>query len=100
MKLYLSFYSIPEIKALPPELRRKQLQNAYTQSLRHWQMWVALFIAIVLGSVGALISVAITDGLTAAIIGGGFAGGLGMFIYIQILARTMRLYLTDRTARS
>lgn len=76
MKIYWTYKSIPELKDLSRRERGRRWRSAYKSAFRHCQTWVGLVLCGVLAGAGAHFG---------GIIGAVITGGVGGFIYSQIV---------------
>lgn len=76
MKIYWTHKSIPELKDLSMRERARRWRSAYKSAFRHWQTWGGLVLCGVLSGAGAYLG---------GIVGTVISGGLGGFIYSQIV---------------
>lgn len=54
MKIYLSRRSIPELRDLPKPLQRRIYMDHTSRAARHWEVWVAGVLYLVIGTAGLI----------------------------------------------
>jgi len=88
MKIYWNYNSIPEVKDLSKEDRKKAWAYAYKKCFRHWQTYLGLIICGFCAGFGSFIS-------GGSVFGAGIGGGVGGFIFGQIATVVARDYLAE-----
>jgi hypothetical protein len=94
MPIYWTNDSIPELAGLPKEERNAVWRNHYKLAFRHWQTWVGALICGLCAAAGGFFGVMLGSKYLGLAIG----GGVGGFIFAQILITQVRPYLRQYLA--
>jgi len=94
MPIYWTNNSIPELAELPIEERNAVWRSHYNLAFRHWQTWLGLLICGLCAVAGGFLGVAIGSKYLGLAIG----GGIGGFIFGQVLISQIRPYLRQYLA--
>ena len=93
MQFYWSLKSIPELAGLPRAERGRRWRAVSWKTFRHWQTWASSAGLALSSALGVYLAVLINPSTTSLIIGGAIAGGLGSFVYGQVITAMARPYL-------
>ena len=86
MNIYWTLKSIPEMELLTRDERRKAWSFSSIRTYKHWETWVGLVILMLITGLGSSCL-----GTLGAVIG----GGLGGFIYGNIISHKSRKYISE-----
>lgn len=81
MKIYWKYKQVPELAALSSVEREEIMKVIGGLAMKHWEWWVALFLAVTTSGFGAYFG---GTGMSG-VIGAGMGGGLGAFLYMQVV---------------
>ena len=96
MRVYWTSKSIPELRGLNRKQRGRLWWRCYWKAYRHWQTWAGLIACGALAGLGVGIGQVVGIG---RIVGGAIGGGLGGFIFSQVLMETIRPHLREERER-